>query len=115
LRRRSAVLVVLCGALAVLPPSAAPAQTRSCGSIDNPYPETRYEGADLRRIRATAVSCSTARRVARLAHRKAIGLTPPASGVRRFSWAGWRVTGNLRGATDRYVARRGARRVTWLF
>jgi len=70
---------------------------------------------DIRRIRATAVSCPTARRVARRAHRKALGLTPPPSGIRRFIWNGWKVTGDLRGATDRYLAARGARRVRWVF
>jgi len=53
--------------------------------------------------------------VARGAHYKALGITPPPSGVRRFTWHGWQVTGNLRGDSDRYLATRGARRVRWLF
>jgi hypothetical protein len=53
--------------------------------------------------------------VARRAHRKALGITPPPSGVRRFTWRGWQVTGDLRGPTDRYLATRGARRIRWLF
>jgi hypothetical protein len=53
--------------------------------------------------------------VARGAHYKALGITPPPSGVRRFTWHGWHVTGNLRGDSDRYLATRGARRVRWLF
>jgi len=81
----------------------------------NPYPDTRYEGADLRRIRATGVSCRRARKVVRGAHRKALGLTPPTSGVRRFKWHGWRVTGDLRPSSDRYVARHGGERVRWRF
>jgi hypothetical protein len=96
-------------------PSAVAAATRSCGSIANPYAGTRYEGVDLRRIRATGVSCRIARRVAKGAHRKALGLTPPTSGFRRFTWDGWRVTGDLRGSSDRYVATRGETRVRWLF
>jgi hypothetical protein len=95
--------------------SAAAAETRFCRPVIDPYPNTRYEGTDIRRIRATGVSCPTARRVARRAHRKALGLTPPPSGIRRFTWNGWQVTGDLRGSTDRYVAARGARRVRWVF
>jgi hypothetical protein len=61
------------------------------------------------------VSCRGARRVARGAHRKALGLPVPLDGVRRFKWRRWRVTGDLRRPEDHYVARRGARRVRWLF
>ena len=96
-------------------PTADGAATRSCKPVVNPYPNTRYDGVDLRRIRATGVSCRVARRVARRAHYKALGLTPPPSGIRRFDWRGWRVTGNLRGSSDRYVAARGAKRVRWRF
>jgi hypothetical protein len=96
-------------------PSAQGASVRHCGRVVNPYPDTRYEGVDLRSIRAVGLSCRRARRVARGAHRKALGLTPPVSGVRRFSWHGWRVSGDLRGSTDRYVAKRDGRRVRWLF
>ena len=88
---------------------------RSCRPVVDPYPGTRYEGADLRRIRAEHAGCATARRVVRGAHREALRITPPASGLRRFTWRGWRVTGDLRGEHDRYVARRGERRVRWLF
>jgi hypothetical protein len=31
--------------------------------------------------------------VARGAHRKALGVTPDPSGIRTFSWNGWKVTG----------------------
>ena len=95
--------------------AAETGSARSCAPVVNPYPDTRYEGAALRRIRADGVSCRTARRVARGAHRKALGITPPVSGVRRFGWHGWRVTGDLRGSSDRYVAKRDARRVRWVF
>jgi hypothetical protein len=97
------------------PPVVERASARSCRPVVNPYPDTRYEGVDLRRIRATGVPCRRARRVARGAHRKALGLLPPLSGVRRFTWHGWRVTGDLRGSPDRYVARRDGRRVRWRF
>jgi hypothetical protein len=108
----ASALCVLSGAFA---PPAEAAATRACGRIVNPYPNSRYEGVDLRRIRSDGVRCSKARRVARRAHRKALGLTPPASGVRRFAWRGWRVTGDLRGSEDSYVARRDGKRVRWVF
>jgi hypothetical protein len=106
------VLYALMGAGAA---SAEAASARSCRPVVNPYPNSRYEGVDLRRIRATGVSCRSARRVARRAHRKALGTTPPASGVRRFTWNGWQVTGDIRGSSDRYVAARGDKRVRWVF
>ena len=53
--------------------------------------------------------------MARGAHYKALGLTPPPSGIRRFNWRGWRVTGNLRGDTDHYLATRAGRRIRWVF
>jgi hypothetical protein len=116
---RPLVAVVLAGALLASSGLSAPvaegAQSRSCGRIDNPYPGTRYEGADLRRIRAVGVSCRGACRVARRAHFKALGLPLPPDGVRRFTWRGWRVSGDLRGSSDRYVAKRGGKRVRWLF
>ena len=105
----------LCALAAVGAPSAEGASIRFCGPVVNPYAGTRYEGVDLRRIRAAGVSCRSARRVARGAHRKALELTPPASGVRRFTWDGWRVTGDLRGSSDRYAATRGDERVRWVF
>jgi hypothetical protein len=109
----TAVLLVVLSALAA--PAGAHA-AKACAPVVNPYPGTRYEGVDLTRIRATAVSCRGARRVARRAHRKALGLTPTPSGIRRFTWNGWIVTGNLRGDSDRYAATRGGgRRVTWRF
>lgn len=108
--RRALVLATLVGALA---PSAAAA--KRCDPVVNPYPDTRFEDVDLTRIRATGVGCETARRVARGSHRKALGLTPPASGIRTFDWQGWAVRGNLRPAHDRYTALEGARRVTYRF
>jgi hypothetical protein len=36
-------------------------------------------------------------------------------GIRRFSWHGWEVTGDLRGASDRYLAKRAGKRVSWRF
>lgn len=113
---RFLTVMLATAAVLVLVPSAAQAASGvACEPVRNPYPGTRYEGVDLTRIRAVQVPCSKARRVARGAHRKALGLTPPASGVRRFRWRGWRVTGDLRPAKDRYVARKGARRVRWRF
>ena len=103
-------------ALAVLAAAPSGAQAaRSCKPVVDPYPGTRYAGVDLTRIRATGVSCATARRVARRAHHKALGLTPPVCGIRRFTWHGWQVTGNLRADSDRYSATRPGKRVSWRF
>ncbi len=99
----------------LLAPAAAHADGVSCKRVVNPYPDTRYEGADLTRIRGEHVRCATARRVATRAHHKALGITPSSSGVRHLRWNGWRVRGDLRGDTDRYVARKGAKRVRWRF
>lgn len=113
---RSGLLAALAiTALSVLVPSAQSATTRSCGSVSNPYAGTRYDGVDLSRITATGVSCKAARSVARGAHRRALGLTPTASGVRTFRWNGWKVTGDLRPSSDRYVATRRGTRVKWRF
>ncbi len=110
--------------LALLAPAAAAssdagataAAPRPCKPIVNPYEGSRYEGSDLYRIRATSVSCRTARRVVRRGHRKALADTPDAYGFVRVTYRRWRITGDLRGDHDRYVARAtGGRRVTWLF
>jgi hypothetical protein len=115
-KSRALLAGVACAVAAVIAPAGAgAAATRSCAPIEDPYAGTRYEGADLRGIRATGVSCTTARRVVRGAHRKALGQTPPPSGVRHLTWNGWRVAGDLRGDSDRYTARRGSRRVRWVF
>jgi hypothetical protein len=113
-RRQLAVTTALCALVAAGAPPAQ-AAPRQCERIDNPYPGTRYEGVDLKRIRAVGVTCSRARRVVRGAHRKGLGLTPPPNGVRRYRWHGWKVTGDLRGDSDRYVARRSGKRVRWVF
>jgi hypothetical protein len=42
--------------------------------------------------------------VATGAHKKALGLTAPPSGIRSFSWDGWKVSGDPRGSHDTYVA-----------
>jgi len=95
--------------------SAGAAAASSCQPVVNPYAGTRYEGVDLSRIEATGLPCPRAREVARGAHRKALGLTPPPNGIRRFGWHGWRVTGDLRPDSDRYLAVRDGMRVRWRF
>ena len=116
MRHRLALLAVgLCAALAAAVPATQAATTRSCGSVKNPYPGTRYAGVPLSHITATGVSCTTAKRVAKGAHKKALGLTPSASGIRSFSWEGWKVSGDLRGDHDKYVASKGSKRVRWRF
>ena len=111
-------MAALAGSLALLllgAPAVADAAAKHCKRVVNPYAGTRYEGTDLRRIRAVDVTCERARRVARRAHRKGLRLTPPPSGIRHYTWHGWHVKGDLRGDTDRYVARRGDKRVRWVF
>ena len=83
--------------------------------MNNPYPNPRYEGEDLKRVLASGVSCRGARRVARGAHREALGMTPSLSGILRLRWGSWRVRGDLRPANDRYLAVDGDRRVRWQF
>jgi hypothetical protein len=110
-----ALPVIALVAAAVVAPSPAGAAARSCKPVVDPYAGTRYEGTNLRGIKARSASCTTARRVARGAHRKALGFSVPADGIRRFTWHAWKVTGNLRGSTDRYLATKGRSRVRWLF
>jgi hypothetical protein len=115
MKRWTAVLSAM-ATLAVAPgASATTGSYRACEPVRNPYPDTRYEGVDLTRIRALETSCRKARRVVRGAHRKALGIPPSRGSVRRFTWRGWRVRGDLRGDHDRYLARTGERRVRWRF
>ena len=95
--------------------AALVARASVCQPVVNPYAGTRYEGVDLTRIRAEGVRCSTARRVARRAHRKALAASPDENGIVRVSWRGWSVRGDLKPESDRYVARKGDRRVRWRF
>lgn len=95
--------------------AVTPAAASACAPVKDPYAGTRYEGVDLTRITTEGAGCATARRVARGAHRKALGLTPTVSGVRTFRWRGWRVRGDLRPSKDRYVARRDGKVVRWRF
>jgi hypothetical protein len=110
-----AIATCLTAVALAVPAASGATAAKSCGKIVNPYPGTRYEGVDLTRIRATGVGCKRARQVARGAHHKALGLTPPPSGVRHFGWHGWNVTGDLRGDSDHYVAKRPGKRVSWRF
>ena len=112
---RVALAAIACS-IALAGSSAVPADAalRACKPVLDPYPGTRYDGVDLTRIRTSAGSCETARRVARMAHRKALR-TAPTGGFRRFTWRGWAVTGDLRPDHDRYVARKDGRQVRWRF
>jgi hypothetical protein len=112
---KPALLAALLGVVAALATPEAAAAAKVCDPVRNPYAGTRYEGVDLTRIRALEVSCSWARTVAKRAHRKALGMPLPADGIRRLKWRGWNVTGDLRPEIDRYVARKGDRRVRWRF
>jgi hypothetical protein len=115
MRRILPLIPVIATILGWAAPSAPAAALRSCPPVRNPFPHTRYAGVDLTHIRASGVSCATARRVARGAELRALGITPSPSGIRVFTWQGWHVTGDLRPAHDRYVASMGARRVQWRF
>lgn len=108
-----AALAALCVVAAM--PATSSAAVRSCSPVVNPYPGTRYEGINLSHIRAEGIGCDKARKVAKGAQRKALGITPPPDGIRRFRWNGWTVTGDLRPSSDKYVATRGGKRVSWRF
>ena len=115
LSRKTLLLVVVAACACLLaPPAAGAASYRSCKPVVNPYAGSRYEGVNLSSIRVLNGSCNGARVVARGAHRKALGMTPTGP-VRRFSWGGWRVKGDLRGNSDSYLAVRGEKRVRWRF
>ena len=111
-RTALALAAVACSMALAVPADAA---LRACKPVRDPYPGTRYAGVDLTRIRGLHMTCPATRRVARLAHRRALTVRSNASGFRRFTWRGWRVTGDLRPASDRYIARKGDRRVRWRF
>jgi hypothetical protein len=106
--------LLVCTVSLVSAPSEAYAK-QSCKPVVNPYPDSRYEGIDLRRIQAKGVACRKARRVAAGAHEKALGITPPVDGIRRYSWNGWNVVGDIRSDVDEYVAKRSGKRVGWVF
>jgi hypothetical protein len=112
-RMRSVLALAAVALLLVAAPASA--ASKSCGSIANPYPGTRYEGEPLSNIRATGVSCTTARSVAKNGHKKALGGPLPADGIRRATWNGWKIRGDLRGAHDAYTATKNGHRVTWRF
>ena len=114
LLRKLLVIGVLAAGLAA--PASAEAASKPCKRIVNPYAGTRYEGSDLYRIRATNVSCRTARRVVRRGHRKALADTPDRYGIVRVTYRRWKIAGDLTGDHDHYFATApGGKRVTWLF
>jgi hypothetical protein len=111
-------LALAFAAAALLAIAAPPADAASCASIRNvaQLNGTRFAGSDIFRIRAQGVSCTTARSVARAATVRALAITPPATGIKRFRYHSWSVSDDLRGNNDRYSARgSGTKRVTWLF
>jgi hypothetical protein len=109
------MLLIAAVAVCALAVPATASAAKKCKPVRNPYPNTRYDDADLTRVRATRVTCHGARRVAKRGHRKALGGFPSPDGYRRTTWNGWRIVGNLRGDHDRYVATKGRKRVTWRF
>jgi plastocyanin len=94
---------------------APPPAAKHCRSVNNPYPNSRYEGIDLTRIRAEGVPCSRARDVARGGHKKGLRMAPPPSGILNYRWHRWTIRGDLRPSHDRYRASRRDNRVQWRF
>jgi len=113
LKRRA--LTAVLGIAAVLAFAPAPATAKSCARVVNPYEGTQYEGVDLSHIEAKGVKCSKARRVAKRAHRKGLAMAPSPDGYLQYRSKGWDVSGNLRPASDRYVATKDGKRVRWRF
>src|SRR3954453_4877458 len=95
---RTLALASLAAALLAIAAAPADAAFTSCAPITNvsELSGTRFAGADIFRIRAQGVSCTTARRIARGATLRALGLTPP-SGIKRFRYQSWAISDNLRG------------------
>lgn len=93
--------------------SEALAGQSSCKDVKNPYPNTRYEGVPLSEIKTEGLPCEFARRVAKGAHRK--GLAMCCESTIRYRWKRWSVVGDLKPDHDRYVAKRGNRKVSWRF
>ena len=115
---RPLVLALLAAALLAIAAAPADAAFTSCAPITNvsQLNGTRFAGSDIFRIRTQGVSCTTARGVARGATLRALGITPPVSGIKRFRYQSWAISDNLRGDDDRYTATgSGAKRITWLF
>jgi hypothetical protein len=115
---RTLALAFAAAALFAIAAAPADAAVKSCASIRNvsQLDGTRFAGSDIFRIRAQGVSCTTARRIARGATLRALGITPPLSGIKRFRYQSYSVSDDLRGNDDRYTARgSGSKRITWLF
>jgi hypothetical protein len=114
-RQLPRLIVAAALVLAVGLHTSASAVAKSCSPVVNPYEGSRYEGVDLTHIRAEGVPCETARKVARRAHAKALKKVPDPDGTLDFHWRKWDVSGTLKPAHDRYVAKRGPDRVRWRF
>ena len=92
---------------------ADPASASECRDVKNPYEGTRYDGVPLSDIEAKEITCPNARRVARGAHRK--GLMMCCESQFTYHWEGWRVEADLRPPSDRYVATKDGKKVSWRF
>lgn len=110
------ITAALAAVLLAVAAAPAPAHAKSCRPVLNMFDGSRLEGSDSYRIRATGVSCSTARRVARQGTRRAVAATPNVDGFVRVRYRRWRVLDDLRGSTDRFRARASqTKRISWLF
>ncbi len=114
---RSLVISLTAGSLAALA-LVVPASGfgTSCQSVAHPFPGTRYADVAISRIEVRGASCTTARRIAVGAQRKALGMTPSPNGLKVFTYMGYSVTGDLHGVHDTYYAEKGpAQIVRWRF
>ena len=97
-------IVVAAGLAAAAPAPADAAPWKRCKPVENlqELEGSRYEGADIVRIRALRVRCPAARRIARQATLKGIQFGPRI-GIYSYRRV-WLVQRDLRGDVDRYEA-----------
>jgi hypothetical protein len=118
--RGIAAAAVIAAGLALVPAPAGAAKWTRCKPVED-LPEldgSRYEGADVMRIRALRVRCGAARRIA---HRATLRGMELGSRISIYSYRRvWLIERDLRGDIDRYDATKIAdvkqtTRVRWRF
>jgi hypothetical protein len=109
--RRAAVIASLVVGVSAV--GASNAAAASCGSLKDPFSGTRFSGEAVSSIRASGVSCATARGLAKKATLRGLIMGKTDSGKKRFTIDGYRVRGDLRGTPGRYTATNGNRRISW--
>jgi hypothetical protein len=108
---RTAVIASLALGLSLV--GASDAAAASCGTLRDPFKGTRYSDVSVRSIRASGVSCATARTLAAKATYRGLIIGTAPSGVRRYSLDGYRVRRDTRATPERFTAKDGKRRVSW--